>query len=106
MPVGEIAGAVENRLGLLLLVTWKSTICVLPSPSLIAVAQPATVCVPASSSEVCAGPAVKLGTWLIALTLIVKVCGAEVSMPPLAVPPLSVATTLTVAMPDVPFCAV
>ena len=64
-----MAGAVANRAGLLLLVIWKSSTWVLPSPSLIALAQALTVCVPASSSEVWLAPAVKLGAWLIALTL-------------------------------------
>ena len=90
----------------MLFVTWKFKVCVLPSPSLIAVAQPATVCAPASSSEVCVAPAVKLGAWLMPATVIVKVCGAEALTPPLAVPPLSVATRLIVAVPEVPFCGV
>ena len=39
---------------------------------------------------------VSVGAWL---TLIVKICGAEVSLPPLAVPPLSFSTTVSVAVP-------
>jgi hypothetical protein len=52
-PVGEIAGCVENN-GLLLLVTMKFTAWPdsFVAPRLMAVAQPTTVCAPASSSTV------------------------------------------------------
>src|SRR6185436_8539636 len=40
------------------------------------------------------------------LTVMVKVCGAEVSTPPLAVPPLSCATIVTVATPYWPVAGV
>ena len=56
---------------------------------MIAVAQPGTVCAPASSSTVWFAPFVKLGASLTGVTVIVKVCAALVSTPPLAVPPLS-----------------
>ena len=41
----------------------------------------------------------KLGASLTAVTVIVKVCVALVSTPPLAVPPSSVIVTVTVAVP-------
>ena len=41
----------------------------------------------------------KLGGSLTGVTVMVKVCGAEVSMPPLAVPPSSIKRTVTVALP-------
>ncbi len=41
----------------------------------------------------------KLGAELMRLTVIVKVCAADVSTPPLAVPPLSCSKTVTVAVP-------
>ena len=43
---------------------------------------------------------VKLGASLTGVTLMVKVCGALVSTPPLAVPPSSWMRTVTVAEPD------
>src|SRR6266851_2448580 len=39
------------------------------------------------------------GAWFTGVTVIVKVCGALVSAPPLAVPPLSCSWTVTVAEP-------
>ena len=41
----------------------------------------------------------KLGASLTAVTVMVKVCGADVSTPPFAVPPLSVSCTRDVAVP-------
>ena len=41
----------------------------------------------------------KLGASLTAVTVIVKVCGADVSTPPLAVPPLSESVSVIVAVP-------
>ena len=61
-------------------------------PALIAVAQPATVCAPASSSTVWSAPFVKDGASLTSVTVIVNVCGADVSTPPFAVPPSSAAS--------------
>src|SRR5947208_3128549 len=63
------------------------------------VAQPATDCKPASSRMPWSGPLVKLGGSLTAVTVMVKVCGADVSTPPFAVPPLSCKRTVTVALP-------
>ena len=68
-------------------------------PALIAVAQPATVCAPASSRTVWSAPLVKLGASLTGVTVIVNVCGARVSTPPLAVPPLSLSVSVIVAVP-------
>ena len=47
------------------------------------------VCAPASSSTVWSAPLVNARRVVDRVTVIVKVCGAEVSTPPLAVPPLS-----------------
>ena len=44
----------------------------------------------------------KLGALLTAVTVIVKVCGAEVSTPPLATPPLSDKVSVIVAAPAMP----
>src|SRR5437899_2100449 len=63
------------------------------------VAQLAMVCGPASSRVETSGPLVKLGASLTAVTLMLKVCGALVSLPPLAVPPLSRATIVMRAVP-------
>ena len=49
--------------------------------------------VPASTS------ATPTGGSLTAVTAMVKDCGAEVSWPPLAVPPLSLSSTVMVALP-------
>ena len=69
-------------------------------------AQPVTVCVPASSSTDWSGPAVKLGALLTAVTAIVNVWAGLVSLPPKAVPPLSTACTVTVASPLAPAAVV
>ncbi len=58
-----------------------------------------TVCAPASSSTVWFAPTTKLGASLTAVTLIENVCVAEVSAPPLSVPPSSCNCTLTIAEP-------
>ena len=68
-------------------------------PAQIAVAQGLTVCAPASSADVGFAPGVKLGASLTAATVMVKVCGAEVSTPPPAVPPLSESVSVIVAVP-------
>ena len=93
-PVGDTAGPAANRPGLVSPVMLKTTVWPdsLAGPGEIAVAHGLIVCAPASSSTVTSGPLVKLGAWLTWVTLMMKVCGAEVSTPPLAVPPLSIAT--------------
>ena len=63
------------------------------------VAQPATDCAPRSETTVWFAPALKLGASLTDWIVIVKVCGALVSVPPFAVPPVSCAVTVTVATP-------
>jgi hypothetical protein len=68
-------------------------------PALMAVAQPATVCAPESSRALWSAPFVKLGASLTGVTVMVKDCEALVSTPPPAVPPLSCAATLIVALP-------
>jgi hypothetical protein len=79
------------------------------------VAHPATVRAPEFFCAVWFGPLVKLGAWLTNKTVIVNVCGALVSTPPLAVPPSSCSRTVTVADPlalaagvyvNVPFAAI
>ena len=65
----------------------------------MSVAQPVTVCAPASSFTVSSAPLVKLGASLTGVTVIVNVWTRCVSTPPLAVPPLSWICTLTVAEP-------
>ena len=68
-------------------------------PAETAVAQGLTVCAPAFSSTVWSAPLVNDGASLTAVTVMVNVCGAEVSLPPFAVPPLSFATSVIVAVP-------
>src|SRR5438309_1089272 len=63
------------------------------------VAQPEADCAPASSRAVWSAPSAKEGASLTGVIVIVKVCAALVSTPPLAVPPLSLARTVTVAVP-------
>src|ERR1700760_1596511 len=87
-----MAGAAANSPGLLSPVTTKSTVWPDSSagPGEIAVANPATVCGPASSATVWFAPALKVGASLTGVTLIVMVLAdGSVSTPPLAVPPLS-----------------
>ena len=62
-------------------------------------AQPVTDCAPASSSAPWSAPLVNDGVSLTGVTEIVNVCSALVSSPPLAVPPLSFASTPIVAVP-------
>jgi len=98
--LSEFAGGTANS-PVLLFVTRKFNACPASfSPALIAVAQVATVCAPASSSTVWSAPLVKLGAWFTAVTVIVKVCAALVSTPPFSVPPSSCNCTVTVAWKD------
>src|SRR5438105_11139973 len=53
---------------------------------------------PQSSRTVWSAPLLKLGRSLTGVTVMVKVCAALVSTPPLAVPPSSRISTVTVAM--------
>ena len=57
--------------------------------------QPGTVCGPASSSTVTAGPAVNSGASFTGMTVTVKANGALVFWPPLSVPPVSTSVTRT-----------
>ena len=85
-------GPALNSAAFVLLVTLKVSVwpASFAGPALMAVAQPATVCAPGVLERPSgSAPSVKLGASLTALTVIVNVCGAEVSTPPLAVPPLS-----------------
>src|SRR4051794_40398440 len=84
----------------LLFVTMKFNVCPLSSagPGLMVEAQ-ARLCAPASSATVWLGPGVKRGVSLTGVTVMTNVTGAEVSAPPLAVPPLSCRRTVTVALP-------
>ena len=95
-----MAGWEENR-ALLLFDTMKLSVCPASSagPALMAVAQPAALCAPVSSATVWSAPFVKLGASLTATTVILKLCGAEASMPPLASPPESCRTTVKLASP-------
>ncbi len=94
-----MAGCTENK-ALLLLLTIKSTtwLASLAGPVLSAVAQPATVRIPASSFTAKLAPFVKLGASFTAVTVTVNVFVTALT-PPLAVPPSSVTTTVIVAVP-------
>jgi hypothetical protein len=70
-------------------------------PGPIPVAHAGMVCAPPSWFTVRFGPAVIVGGSFCERTVIVKVCGALVSTPPLAVPPLSFAWMVTMATPAV-----
>src|SRR5436190_78274 len=50
-------------------------------------------------AAVWSGPLVNDGGWLTGVTWMTNVCAAEVSLPPLVVPPLSWSVTVTVASP-------
>src|SRR5947209_1955547 len=103
VPAAERDGAVLNRPGFVLPVMTKLTVCPAATssggPARMFVAQLASVWGPASSRTVGSAPRVKLGGSLTPLTLMLKVWPALVSTPPLAVPPLSFATTVIVAVP-------
>src|SRR3954454_714420 len=73
VPVADTVGAAENKAAFVLFVISKLTAWAasLVGPALIAVAQPAIVCAPASSSRVWSAPLTKLGSSLTAVTVIV-----------------------------------
>ena len=76
MPAGLTAGPAEKRLGFVLFVTtnvtaWPDSFA---GPALIPVAQPLTVCAPASSATVWSAPFVKLGASLTPVTVMMNVC--------------------------------
>ena len=103
VPLAETAGALlKVRLPVVdCTVVVKLRVCPDSSggPAEIAVWKFGKDCGPALSSAEAEVPPAKLGASLTAVTLMTKVCGAEVSLPPLAVPPLSCARTVTVAVP-------
>ena len=103
VPVaGSMAGRTANRAALVLPVrvkvrTWPASSV---GPALIPVAHPMTVVSPLSSTTAIGSvPLMKLGASFTAVMVIVKVCGADVSSPPPAVPPLSCSSTVIVAVP-------
>src|SRR2546426_1026541 len=100
VPLAAMAGGTENS-AVLVVLTRKFSACPasLAGPALIAAAHPTTVWPPASSFTVWFAPFVKLGALLMAFTLMVNVCAALVSTPPLATPPSSCTWTVTVADP-------
>src|SRR5688572_21823772 len=63
------------------------------------VAQLGTVWAGEFSGTIWFGPPVKLGGSLTGRTVMMKICGALVSLPPLAMPPSSMRTTVTIAEP-------
>ncbi len=101
VPVEETDGPALNSAAFVLPVTLKVSVwpASFAGPGLMAVAQTATVCAPESSTTVWFAPAVKLGASFTPLTVIVKLCGAEVSTPPPATPPLSDSVSVIVAVP-------
>src|SRR5581483_2842771 len=64
------------------------------------VAQPVNTWGPSFSNADSSGPRVKLGGWLTGCSVMVNVWGALVSLPLLAVPPLSFSTRVIVALPN------
>ncbi len=81
-------------------VTWKESTwpASFAGPLLIAVAQPVTVCDPASSSTVTSPPGVKLGTSLADVTVIATL-SVSPSAPPLPLLPWSLVTIVSVDEP-------
>ena len=65
----------------------------------MALAKAATVWGPESSSTVWSSPMVSTGASLRDVTLMLKVWIADVSSPPLGVPPVSLTETVTMAEP-------
>jgi len=98
--VASIAGWVEKS-ALLSLATMNVSACPASSagPGLAASTQFGTVCGPVSSSTATSPTWRKPGASFTGLTVMVNVSGSEVSSPPLAVPPSSRRTTVTVATP-------
>jgi hypothetical protein len=98
-PAGLRAGWALNNV-VLSFVAVKVRVCALSSagPALIAVAE-AALYAPESSFTVTFAPLVKLGASFTGVTVIAKVCGALVSDPPFAVPPLSLNVRVIVALP-------
>ena len=97
-PFGATLGCAAKR-ALLSFETWKVTLW--PDsfgPAEIALAHPAEYA-PESSLTATLPPPVNDGASLTGVTVMVNVCGAEVSWPPFAVPPLSRSVTVTVALP-------
>src|SRR5438874_2470455 len=85
-PVAEIDGCALKS-ALLSFEAWKVAVCDASfGPAEMAVAQAAEYA-PESSLTVTLPPDVNDGASLTAVTVMVKVCTAEVSAPPLAVPP-------------------
>src|SRR5581483_3510304 len=106
LPLVSTVGATLKRLPPLVTVTWyacsASPAVLLPGPG-VYVAQFGTLTcagAPVTFSFVTVLLALKLGAWLMKLTVMVASTGALVSWPPLAVPPASWAVTLIVAVPD------
>ena len=99
--MAETAGCTEKS-ALLSFVTRNESDCAdsFAGPARIPVAQATTVCAPASSASVRSGPRTNTGASFTGETVIANVCGALVSTPPPAVPPLSASATVTVAAPN------
>ena len=99
VPLGAIAGWEAKSPGLSL-VTMNVTVWEASSagPGEMLVAQAGMVC-GMSEMPSWSGPAVKVGASLTAVMVIVRVPGALLLAPPLAVPPSSRAVTVRVAKP-------
>src|SRR3569623_639758 len=96
-----MAGAIRNRPGLAVTFTlkWTGWAASSGAPAEMLAAQVGTVWAGAFVATPRPGATVKLGAALTGVTLMSNVCGALVSDPPLAEPPSSLATTVTVAVP-------
>ena len=62
-------------------------------------AQAVKVCAGAPSSTAMLAPSVMVGGWFTEATVMLKVLGRLVLLPPLAVPPLFCSSTVTLATP-------
>ncbi len=101
VPLAATAGPAAKRPALVLPVIVNETVWPdSPGPAEMLVAQPATLAAPESSFTVWSAPFVKDGASLTPVTVIVNVWPADVSAPPLAVPPSSCAATVIVAAPE------
>jgi hypothetical protein len=101
VPLESTAGPALKSAAFVLFVTANVSVCPASSagPGLTAVAHGPTVCGPESSATVWLAPTVKPGASFTPVIVTVKVCGADVSTPPLAMPPLSCSVSVIVAVP-------
>src|SRR5436190_9590303 len=97
-----MVGLTEKNAGSEIPVTEKLTVWSdsFEGPATKSVRKLGTTCAPESSSAAGGLATVNDGASLTGLIVIVNCCIVDVSLPPCAVPPLSLTTTLTVEVPN------